>query len=165
MKKVLAIILSVVLVLSFAACTPKEETPAPATPDTGTPAPTTPAPDAGTDTPGTDKGALKDGTYEGVGDKWQYGNENATVVVSEGKISQITLRRLTAEGQEVNYEEWTGADQGAQTRPNLKQFREDLAKAMIEKQSTAVDDIAGATVSTKNWKIAVDRALEQAEQK
>lgn len=162
MKKALLIVLALVMIFSFAACA-NNQTPAPTTPE---PTPTTPAPTTpGTDTPGTDKGALKDGTYEGKGDKWQYGDESATVIVSGGKITQVTLRRLTTEGQEVNYEEWTGKEVNGKVQPNLKQFREDLAQAIIAKQSTAVDDIAGATVSSKNWKLAVDRALEQAEVK
>jgi uncharacterized protein with FMN-binding domain len=159
MKKIIVLVLTLTLVFSFTACT--QPTPAPTTPAPTTPAPTTPDPT----TPGTDKGALKDGTYEGKGDKWQYGDESATVIVAEGKISQITLKRLTTEGQEVNYDEWTGAEVNGKVQPNLKQFREDLSKAIIAKQSTAVDDIAGATVSSKNWKLAVDRALEQAEVK
>ncbi|MDF2532290.1 MAG: hypothetical protein K0Q65_1871 [Clostridia bacterium] len=161
MKKALLFVLTLMLIFSFSACANQPEAPDTTTPDTTTPDTTTPD----TTAPGTDKGALKDGTYEGKGDKWQYGDESATVVVSEGKMAQITLKRLTTEGQEVNYEEWTGAEFEGQVRPNLKQFREDLAKAMIAKQSTAVDDIAGATVSSKNWKLAVDRALEQAEVK
>lgn len=161
MKKVLVIVLTLVLAFSFAACAPAPA-PAPTTPEPTTPAPTTPG--TGTDT--TQPAAQwRDGTYEGKGDKWQYGDESATVIVSGGKITQITLKRLTTEGTEVNYDEWTGAEVGGQKRPNLKQFREDLAKAMIAKQSTEVDDIAGATVSSKNWKLAVERALEQAEVK
>ncbi|MDF2520396.1 MAG: hypothetical protein K0R84_1024 [Clostridia bacterium] len=162
MKKAIAVILILALVFSFSACTNTNQTPEPTTP-VPTPSNTgaeTPAP--GTTTPATN---WRDGTFEGKGDKWEYGDEDAVVVISGGKISNITLRRYTTEGQEVNYEEWTGAEVEGQKRPNLKQFREDLAQAIIEKQSTTVDDIAGATVSSKNWKLAVERALEQAEVK
>lgn len=154
MKKVLAIVLVLVLVLTLGACA--RTAPQPTTPEPTTPEPTTPEPT----TPGTAQ--WKDGTYDAEGDKWQYGNENATVVIADGKITQVTLRRLTTEGQEVNYEEWTGAEVGGAKRPNLKQFREDMAKAIVDKQSTEVDEIAGATVSVKNWKLAVERALEKA---
>ncbi|OGO78098.1 MAG: hypothetical protein A2Y23_12150 [Clostridiales bacterium GWB2_37_7] len=157
MKKIIVLAFALVLILSLTACAAPTPAPAP-TPE---PAPTTPEPA----TPGADNGALKDGTYEGKGDKWQYGDENATVVIAEGKIAQVTLRRLTTEGQEVDYEEWTGVEVGGKVQPNLKQFREDLAQAIIAKQSTEVDDIAGATVSSKNWKVAVERALEQAKVK
>lgn len=153
MWKRVAIILTLVLVLIFTACANRNQNQG-AVPNNNTGMAT------GT---GTDRGVLKNGTYEGKGDKWEFGDESATVIVSEGKMSQVTLRRLDTTGQEVNYDEWTGEKVGDQVRPNLKQFRQDLANAIIQKQSTAVDDIAGATVSSKNWKIAVDRALEQAE--
>ena len=152
MKKGIVLILTLTLIFTFTACANNNQNQG-----------TTPNTNTGQD--GTDKGALKNGTYEGKGDKWEYGDESATVIVSEGKISQVTLRRLDTAGEEVNYDEWTGEKFEGQDRPNLKQFRQDLANAIIQKQSTAVDDITGATVSSKNWKIAVDRALEQAEVK
>lgn len=145
MKRALVLILAL-LIFSFSACAtqPRKPVPTPLTKD-------------------IDHGALKDGTYTGTGDNWKYGNEEATVVVAEGKMAQVTLKKFTAEGQEVNYEEWAGV--GSERRPNLKQFRKELAKRIIVKQSTTVDDIAGATISSKNWKISVERALEQAEVK
>jgi|GEM_PF-963321 len=189
MKKALIILLALVLVFSFSACANRNNNQGTGT---GTEQGTGTGTDQGTGTgtgtdqgtgtgtgqgtgtgTGTDQGTgtgtgtptFKDGTYEAFGDKWQYGNENATVVISGGKITEVTLRRLTTEDKEVNYTEWTGAEVGGQKRPNLKQFREDMAKEIIAKQSTDVSEIAGATVSVKNWKIAVQRALEKAEQK
>ncbi|WP_207648620.1 FMN-binding protein [Clostridium sp. N3C] len=105
---------------------------------------------------------LKDGTYEATADPWDYGQESATVTIKDGKITDIVLKRLTKDGKEVNYDEWTGAEVEGKVRPNLKQFREDMAKEMIEAQSYDVDTIATATVSTGNWKVAVQRALEKA---
>ncbi len=65
---------------------------------------------------------------------------------------------MTPEGDEVDYDEWTGEDD----KPNLKQFKEDLAKEMIEKQTYEVDAIATATETSEGWKEAVKNALEQA---
>lgn len=107
----------------------------------------------------------KDGTYKAKGDRWQFGNENATIVISKGKITDVTLRKFTPEEQEVNYDEWTGQEVNGKVRPNLKKYKEDLANAIIEKQSADINDIAGATVSSKNWRLAVKRALEQARTK
>ena len=104
----------------------------------------------------------KDGTYDGEGDEWQYGAENATVVISDGKMSEITLRRLDKEGNEVDYDMWTGAEKDGKTYPNLKQHRIDMAQTMIEKETYEVDTITGATISSENWKLAVKRALEKA---
>lgn len=107
-------------------------------------------------------GTYKDGTYEGEGDKWEHGYENATVVVEGGKMKSITLRRLDKDGKEVNYDDWTGQTKDGKVYPNLKQFRVDMANKMLEKQTSEVDTITGATVSTKNWKVAVQKALDKA---
>lgn len=144
MKKIILIMLALTLAYSLSSCAYRAAKPIPGT-----------APAVN----------WKDGTYDGKGDKWEYGDESATVLVSDSKIEHITLRKLTGEGQEVNYEEWTGKEFRGQVRPNLKQFKEALAKAISAKQSTEVDDISGATISSKNWKLAIERALEQAEVK
>jgi uncharacterized protein with FMN-binding domain len=104
----------------------------------------------------------KDGTYDALGDPWEYGQESAVVTIKGGKMTTIDLKRLDKAGKEVNYEEWTGQTVNNQTRPNLKQFRIDMAKKMLESQATKIDTVAGATVTTANWKIAVDRALAKA---
>jgi len=121
-------------------------------------------------TPGIENGTkqdqtkveYKEGTYTGTGDKWQYGNEDATVVISDGKIKSINLRRLDLSGNEVNYDNYAGQEVDGKVYPNLKQYRLDLADKMIEKQTYDVDSISGATVSCENWKLAVKRALEKA---
>ncbi|NLX63013.1 MAG: FMN-binding protein [Tissierellia bacterium] len=105
----------------------------------------------------SDDVTYKDGTYYGEGEHREHGYEAAEVTIEDGKITNIVLKRMTADGQEVNYDEWTGGD-----RPNLKQIREDLAKEMIEKQSYDVDAIATATQSCEGWKDAVKNALAQA---
>lgn len=86
------------------------------------------------------------------------------MLIQDGKIESIALRRLTTDGDEVDYEEWTGVEVDGRLRPNLKQYREDVAQAMIEKQNYEVDGIAGATVTVNNWKLAVRRALEEAQE-
>lgn len=108
----------------------------------------------------SDKGeaTYKDGTYYGEGEHWEHGYEAAEVTIEGGKITKIVLKRMTTDGQEVNYDEWTG--EGG--RPNLKQFREDMAKEMIEKQTYEVDTIATATTTSEGWKQAVKNALDKA---
>ncbi|NLK98727.1 FMN-binding protein [Defluviitalea saccharophila] len=107
---------------------------------------------------------LKDGEYTAQGDKREQGSEEATVVIDGGKITDITLRRLDKQGNEVDYDKWTGEEIDGKTYPNLKQYRIDMANKMIEAQSYDVDTIAGATQSCESWKLAVKRALEQAAQ-
>lgn len=99
-----------------------------------------------------------DGTYIGESEKREFGYEEAEVTIEGGEITNIVLKRMTPEGDEVDYDEWTGEDD----RPNLKQFKEDLAEEMIEKQSYDVDAIATATETSEGWKEAVKNALEQA---
>lgn len=108
----------------------------------------------------SDKGeaTYKDGTYYGEGEHWEHGYEAAEFTIEGGKITKIVLKRMTTDRQEVNYDEWTGED----GRPNLKQFREDMAKEMIEKQTYEVDTIATATTTSEGWKQAVKNALDKA---
>lgn len=106
----------------------------------------------------TDGATYKDGTYTGEGEKREFGYEVAEVTIKDGKISDVVLKRMNPDGTEVNYDEWTGEDD----KPNLKQFREDVAKEMIEKQSYEVDAIATATQTSEGWKEAAKNALEQA---
>lgn len=100
----------------------------------------------------------KDGTYYGESEHREHGYEAAEVTIEDGKIANIVLKRMTADGEEVNYDEWTGED----NRPNLKQIREDLAQDMVDKQTYEVDAIATATQSCEGWKDAVKSALEDA---
>jgi uncharacterized protein with FMN-binding domain len=150
MKRSLPMILVILLVFSIGACA-ANRTPEPS--PTPTPSPS-PAP--------ANNVTYKDGTYTGEGDKRQYGYENATVVITNGKIETITLRRLENDGKEVNYDDWTGKEVNGKVRPNLKKYRTDLADQMVEKQTYNVDIISGATDSSKGWQLAVQRALEKA---
>jgi len=133
-KKLLAILVILTLLVTLTACGSKED----GTPDGDV--------------------TYKDGTYIGEGERREFGYEIAEVTIEGGKITDIVLRRMTPEGEEVDYEEWTGEGD----RPNLKQFREDMAKEMIEKQTYDVDAIATATETSEGWKEAVKNALEQA---
>ncbi len=104
----------------------------------------------------------KDGTYTGKGEDWEHGSEEAVVTIKGGKITNIELRRLDKEGKEIDYANWTGKEVNGTTYPNLNQYRKDVAKTMIDRQSADADVITGATVSCENWIIATQRALEKA---
>ena len=106
----------------------------------------------------TGDGNYKDGTYIGQSEKREFGYEEAEVTVADGKIEDIVLKRMTPEGDEVDYDDWTGETD----KPNLKQFKEDVAEDMLEKQTYEVDTIATATETVTGWKEAVKNALEQA---
>lgn len=154
MKKITAIILTVLIILTLGGCAArdkKDENLKPGQNQGKSPGENQPI-----------AVVYKDGTYTAEGDPWQYGKEDATVIIKGGKITDITLRRLDTNGKEVNYNDWTGQTKDNKTYPNLKQYRVDMAKRMIDAQSSEVDTISGATVSTNNWKLAVRRALEKA---
>ncbi len=184
MKRLLAFLIIFALVAGMGACgknnqpgvgtatvtstkSPSPSTTSP-TPGKATPTPgaTSPTPGTATPTPGKatpTKTVMKDGTYDAKGDPWENGQEAAKVVIKNGKISQVTLMRLDKTGKEVDYSLFDGKVHNGKTYPNLKEFKETLAKRIVEKQSTQVDTISGATVSTKNWLTAVERAIAKAQ--
>lgn len=105
-----------------------------------------------------DEGMYKDGVYTGEGEKREYGYELAEVTIEDGEIADIVLKRMTADDEEVDYDEWTGEDD----KPNLKQFKDDMAEDMLSEQSYDVDVIATATETSEGWKDAVKEALDKA---
>lgn len=139
MKKALGIVLTSVLVLALAGCGAK-------TADTAT---------ITTTTEGV--ATYKDGTYDAKMANEKTGYDQAVVTIKDGKIENVDLKRLDDESQEVDYAFFDG-----KKAPNLKEYKQDLAKAIIEKQSADVDTISGATLSTAGWKQAVSDALVKA---
>jgi uncharacterized protein with FMN-binding domain len=55
----------------------------------------------GTNNVGTTQGAYKDGIYTGEGERGANGNQTATVVISGGRITDITLRTVDAQGRDA----------------------------------------------------------------
>jgi uncharacterized protein with FMN-binding domain len=148
MKKTKSLVLSFIFVLTLSGCTAKNTTPTPSVTNSGSKSNT---------------GAVvkyKDGVYDIKHKSTKPGYEEAVVTIKDGKIQNIELKRLDANQKEVNYNDWDGTKNGA---PNLKQYRLDLAKAMLAKQSTDVTVITGATSSSNGWKAAVSDALAKAQ--
>lgn len=134
MKKLCVMIFAIIAVVALSACRAAEEE--------------------------VEQNVYQDGTFSAEGERWEYGYETADVTIENDVITDIVLHRLTLDGTEINYDEWFGGDNN---RPNLKQYRIDIANEIISKQTTeGVDSIAGATVTTINWILAVERALEKA---
>lgn len=142
MKKILVISLSAFFVLSLFGCSTK-----PNTTNVGTPS-----------SVGKTAG-YKDGVYDILHKSTKPGYEEAVVTIKNKKLQDITLKRLDAKKKEINYNDWDGTKGG---RPNLKQDRITLAKAMMSKQSPNVNTISGATQSSNGWKAAVSTALSKA---
>lgn len=143
MKKVLIIVLSAVFILSLFGCSTK---------NSGAKQKTT---------SNTGKTVVyKDGIYDVKHKSTKPGYEEAVVTIASGKIQKIDLKRLDDNQKEVNYNDWDGTKNDY---PNLKQYRLDLEKAMISKQSPDVSVVTGATQSSNGWKAAVSSALSKAQ--
>jgi uncharacterized protein with FMN-binding domain len=189
MKRLSVIVLIIVLVVSISACAktdkPETTTESPTTkspsiattsPSTATTSPATAtatkspstatqSPSTATKTPSESATKYKDGNYDEKGDPWAQGQEEAILIIKDGKISNVTLMRLDKTGKEIDYSNFDGKVHNGKLYPNLKEFKETLAKKIIEIQSAQIDTISGATVTTANWKVATQRALEKATEK
>jgi uncharacterized protein with FMN-binding domain len=154
MKKLNTCILVIGFILTFTGCSAKNNT----SDNTQNNTPSNTANNTPNSNTGK-QGSYKDGEYDVKHKSTKGGYEEAVVTIKDSKIQNIELKRLENKQKEVNYNEWDGTKWG---HPNLKQYRLDLAKAMVDKQSADVDVISGATESSKGWKAAVADALAKA---
>ncbi|WP_018305917.1 FMN-binding protein [Desulfitobacterium hafniense] len=133
------VILSVVFLVtgcgSQAADIQSPETQSPETQSPGTQSP---------DTQPADTSAYKDGTYQGSSDKGVHPGLKVEVAVKDGKIAEVNV---------VENNETVGVGSIAV---------EQLPGKIVEAQSTDVDSISGASLSSAAIKEAVDIALEHA---
>lgn len=151
MKKLTTSILAIVFVFVLSGCGTKNNTAS------------NPPNNPPTNTPSSNTGkqvTYKDGVYDIKHKSTKPGYEEAVVTIKGGKIQDIQLKRLDQNSKEIDYNTWDGKHDGY---PNLKQARLDLAKAMLNKQSTDVNVITGATQSSNGWKAAVADALSKAQ--
>ncbi len=155
---------------STSSASPSTSSQSPST-STSSPSPSTSSqsPSASSKTPAASKAtptqsltAYKDGTYDKKGDPWEQGQEEAVVTIEGGKLTKVILMRLDKQGKEVDYSLFNGKEHDGKLYPDLKQYKELLAAQMVGRQSAQVDIISGATVSTKNWMTAAQRALDEA---
>jgi uncharacterized protein with FMN-binding domain len=85
------------------------------------------------------EGRLRDGAYEG-----RHSFVTVAVTIEEGEISEIEMVRHGGGGEEY------------------AEMIEPLIGEIVRKQSTEVDAVTGATVSSENLKRAVSDALRKA---
>ncbi|MEJ5228629.1 MAG: FMN-binding protein [Pseudothermotoga sp.] len=108
------------------------------------------------------------GTFMGVSDSGPFGMGIAWVTIEDDKIVKVELTEAIPElkdGKPV-YDE---ANRQVLTLKPAEypyfpyhQAKEEIARRIVEKQTTQVDAYTGATVSSKQWVQAVERALESA---
>jgi major membrane immunogen (membrane-anchored lipoprotein) len=158
--KVLALVMVMVMAIGvLAACGPKTEpvtTPAPA------PAPTTEPAPAPAPAPAVD--GFKDGVYKATQDKAdQYGWKGfVEITIKDGKIATVTFDYDNNGALKSKDEAYK-----AQMEPVSKTYPEkafgELQAALVAKQDIAtVEAVAGATMSSNEFKALVTLALEQA---
>ncbi len=99
-------------------------------------------------------GDYKDGVYQGESDKNDKGHVEVKVQVLLGRIVDVAIVEYRGDGTEktketYDYEPWHKAV-------------DELPKAVVTKQSAAVDVVTGASGTTEKFVQAVERALEQA---
>ena len=189
MKKISAILLIIALTLSIAACSKNEPgkstatsspsiaTTSPSTasssPSTASSSPSTASssPSTATKSPSDSSSSqsesatkFKDGSYDEKGDPWAQGQEEVVINIKDGKINGVTLMRLDKAGKEIDYTKFDGKEHEGKKYPNLKEYKETIAKKIIEIQSAQIDTISGATVTTGNWKVAIQKALDKAKE-
>ncbi|PID40252.1 MAG: hypothetical protein CR984_04165 [Proteobacteria bacterium] len=101
----------------------------------------------------------KDGKYTGESKGYHKKNKPgkivAEVTITGGKIANIEL---------VTFNQTTKKKEGKKGKQaeNVLKAKEEVPASIIEKQSTAVDSTAKASMSSDGIKLAVARALEQA---
>jgi uncharacterized protein with FMN-binding domain len=101
----------------------------------------------------------KDGKYTGEAKGYDKKNKPGKIVVevtvAGGKIANIDI---------VTYEQTTKDKKGKKSKQveNVLKAKEQVPASIIEKQSTAVDSVTKASMSSDGIKIAVARALEKA---
>jgi uncharacterized protein with FMN-binding domain len=93
-------------------------------------------------------GKYKDGTYTGSTESNPYDVVQVKMVVSGGKISDITLAQLTADGRQsneiVNY-----------AIPRLK-------NQALSAQSASIDGVSGATYISQSYASSLQAAIDKA---
>ncbi len=92
------------------------------------------------------EGNYVDGTYEGSSDAGIHPGLNVSVVVENGKIIAVNV---------IEHNETDGIGSVA---------LEKIPTLIVKAQSTKVDSVTGASLSSTAIKEAVDKALEQAKQ-
>lgn len=109
-----------------------------------------------------------DGTFMGTSDMTPRGYGIAWVTFKDDKITAVVLEETEpkVEGGKVVLDEakrpvFVLKPSTYQWKPYHDAKRE-LPKRFIEKQSSKVDAYTGATASSRNWMVAVERAMEAA---
>lgn len=179
MKKIISIVTTTTLLFTLSACGPRSTTKRINNPETNQ------GSIAGRNI-SNQSAVFRDGTYTGIGDGHANGNENATVTVTNGRISNVVLGSINTQGKIMQNNAGIGSSSdisnqnagGRQTPGNtnantgiaagasaLDQLKSRLTTSILQNQTDEVnlDGVDGILSDTyNNWKLAVKRALDKA---
>ena len=93
-----------------------------------------------------------DGRYMGVSDEGRFGTGVAWVTIQGGEIIEVTLEEYSdGEFKDKDYR-----------YDDFNEAREIMPERFVEANSSDVEVVSGATISSQLWRQAVERALEKA---
>ncbi|NYB72996.1 FMN-binding protein [Sedimentibacter hydroxybenzoicus DSM 7310] len=152
MKK-LALIISFLMLFSMAACTDNNNNPGTNNPDTNNPGTNTP----GEETPGNGENNLNGNTGVDLPENGDLGGDTETLKGSaQGYGGEVTVT-VMVNGEDIVSVEVMGEKETPGVGTNAI---EQLPEKIEEADSTDVEAISGATVTSNAIKEAVDKALE-----
>lgn len=115
----------------------------------------------------TASGFYRDGVYRAFGDATPYGNQAAAVTITKGRISSVYFDYIDNKGRTIsNPGSTTSSDAASGINQNTGGYfnsRAILANYIIQAQTYNVNVSGANTAEIDNWKLAVKRALEQAQ--
>lgn len=103
---------------------------------------------AATPTPAPAAGGLRSGTFTGQAYSDQYGNLQVQVVISAGRITDVTLLQYPQNEPQSSFI-------SSQALPLLRE-------EVLQAQSARIDAISGATFTSENYAASVQSALDLA---
>lgn len=114
--------------------------------------------------PSSSSGKLVDGVY-----KVEYDNFDShdykpqiEVTISGGKITDVKYEEVKKDGSPKSKDEQYKKQMEAQSKTYPDKAYKELIKKLIDKQSSEIDTVTGATASTKTFKELAKNALEMA---
>ncbi|QUH24630.1 FMN-binding protein [Serpentinicella alkaliphila] len=133
MKKIIALVLAMVTMLAVVGCTKTEQ------PSTNAPTPTT--------------NKYNDGTYVAFGNGTDKGYGMVEVTIENDVIVDVQVTEFNGIGVEKGE---------AYTYEAFHTAKAEMPGRFVEANGTDVETVSGATGSSSNWILAVERALEKA---
>lgn len=96
-------------------------------------------------------GVYKDGTYTARSEDYEEGYETVDVTVTDGRISDVVLRKFGVDQNEADY-----------TTGGYEDIRTSLREEVLQNQSADEFTVTDSSPTTQNWITALREALDDA---